>query len=144
MSNLNEKQKALHKSGLNLFEKKMLRQALGSLGAIALHLDCPIDGCIINISIPEDGAREVAIVISNHVNGNTADATHTADELRDQHPLFVDLFDKLMKIIRECAEFWKTEDSNIVFQVWSEENTQKLISIVKPRTGFPESEKMHL
>lgn len=143
MGTLDEKKRLLQKAGFSLFEKKMLRQILANLGSISLHLNCNIRSCIVNLSIPNPEDKDnykVYVIITNTENKNSADMTATAKDMKDDNPLFDDLSSKIFDILQDCAKFWNTPETNIVFQCWTAKNEDKVLTQIKPKEGFPETE----
>lgn len=130
----------LHKAGMGIMEKRLIKNILKQLSHLALPMQCLPTDIIIEIGFNNEG--KTLIGLANQKNIITMDFTAEAQEMKDENPLVEDVIGDILEIMREAAQFWETSTDNIVFRGWTLEG--KLQCDIKPRTGFPDEEIIKL
>lgn len=138
---LKDKQEKLNKSGFDMVQKMMIKELLGNLTFIALDMGVDPQDAIINLTIHQN--QDATIIISNWKNDQVLDWTETARQMEDDEAMVKEFVGELLEIMRDCAEFWKTEPENIKFRCWTAEEFDIGAEIL-PIVGFDKSERLYL
>lgn len=146
----NERKRSLKSMGFDFMEKKMLRTLLEGLASMSLHMGCHVRSVIVNLQLVDStlGAEGVKMLITmtNSENAQFIDLTATAQEMRDEEPLWDDLAEKILAMLKEAATVFNTQADNVVFQCWTanKEGEPDIKRQIKPKTGFPATEVIPL
>lgn len=137
---LENKQRALQKTGMNWIQKKFLKKVLGNMGLISRDMGCKITACVVNFKIADN--NDVDMFITNTENPRTANVTAQAKAMQDEYPLAVEMVEGIKEQLKDLAAFWDTPENNLVFKAWTDGG--KIKAEIRPEKGFPASEVITL
>jgi len=139
---LAEKQAAMRDHSMSFIEKKLMRKAIESMSGISNKLHCLPHH--LKISMRVKANNDLQLLVVNTENELYADVTEDAAALQENFPIFLEMIERLQKVIGSLAIFWKTDADNVQFLAWMDGMGGKLICQIQPITGLHSREIIKL